>query len=69
MAVSVEGVVHKLYINEKNQLEMGIDPRIADLRSGSATGTGTTTPDLDRAEAEENGDGEGDEGDEAEGWF
>lgn len=44
---------------------MGIDPRIADLRSGSQTGT--TTPDLDRAEPEENLEAEAEEGEEAEG--
>lgn len=45
--------------------EMGIDPRIADLRSGSQTGT--TTPDLDRAEVEEPAEGENEEGEEPEG--
>lgn len=47
--------------------EMGIDPRKAELRSGSQTGT--TTPDLDRPEAEETPEGEGEEGEEAEGKF
>lgn len=50
------------------QLETGIDPRVADLRSGSQTGT--TTPDvIDRADgAEETPEaGENEEGDEAEG--
>jgi hypothetical protein len=44
---------------------LGIDPRIADLRSGSQTGT--TTPDLDRTEGEENPEAEAEEGEEAEG--
>lgn len=37
---------------------MGVDPRIAELRSGSQTGS--TTPDLDKA-VDENADGENDE--------
>jgi hypothetical protein len=45
--------------------EPGIDPRIADLRSGSQTGT--TTPDLDRTEGDENPEGEEGEGEDAEG--
>lgn len=46
--------------------EMGIDPRKAELRSGSQTGT--TTPDLDRPDGvEEAVEGEGEEGEEAEG--
>jgi hypothetical protein len=47
--------------------EMGIDPRLNDLRATSQTGTGTgaTTPDIDRPEGE-NPDGE-DEAEEPEG--
>ena len=47
---------------------MGIDPRVADLRSTSQTGTGATTPDIDRSEGGDIPEGaEGEEGEEAEG--
>lgn len=49
------------------RLEMGIDPRIADLRSGSGSQTGTTTPDIERGDVEENAEGEAEEGEEPEG--
>lgn len=61
--------------SKKFQLDMGIDPRmdprLAELRSGSGSQTGTTTPDIDRpgtdgeqpaevgAENEEGEEGEG----------
>lgn len=47
---------------------MGIDPRIADLRSGSGSQTGTTTPDIERGDVEESPEAEaGEEGEEPEG--
>lgn len=48
------------------KIDMGVDPRINDLRSGSQTG-GTTTPDLDRAEENAEGENEEDAEDEAGG--
>lgn len=48
-------------------IEMGIDPRIADLRTGSGSQTGTTTPDVERGDEEEKAEGENEEGEEAEG--
>lgn len=51
--------------------EMGIDPRVVDIRASSVAGTGTgaTTPDLERADQEGSPDGEAEEAEEPEGYL